>query len=301
MSEFNAPNIRFTDNSSRGGINLYFDFSGGEPLQFSPCWQSAGRRIQFIYLTPFQSLTLPEGINYIKVVIGRLHNIELNSLAAPFMVRSTKVTCTEVVTDRDFALIAIMTFSRDTPEQVTEAANLRFHGEYAEHLIWKTFHERFGHHIDIFRGKDCYMANGFHLRDEFGKDIVYVNPWACGKGIDLSTHDHSGAPSALAPAFAEIHWVLASGTPDGGMYQTNAPGHAERTYYPMSLGEEHGPFYNIDSLGLPILLDNGAVHYPWHGWQGGGNSSSGQSYDYVWAFEISIDFVESAAADRKPN
>ena len=301
MNDINEPNIAFTANSSRGGINLHFDLSNREALQCSPCWLSAGRRIQFIYLAPFQVFSLPEGTNYIKVITGRLHNIELNSLAAPFAVRSTQVARTEVVTDRHSALIALMTLTRDTPEHVTEVANLKFHGEYAEHLIWQTFHERFGRHIDIFKGKDCHMANGFHLRDEAGTDIVYVNPWACGKGVDLSTHNHGGTPSLLAPAFAEIHWVLASGTLDGGMYQTSAPGHAKRTCYPMNVGEEHGPFYNIDSRGLPVLLNNGAVDYPWHGWQGGENRLPGQRYDYVWAFEIGIDFVESAVVDQNPS
>ena len=35
-----------------------------------------------------------------------------------------------------------------------------------------------------------------------------------------------------------------------------------------------------------MLLDNGAVKYPWHGWQSGNDDQDLQSYDFVAAFEI---------------
>ena len=65
---------------------------------------------------------------------------------------------------------------------------------------------------------------GFHLLDGDGAEIAYVFFWTAGKGVDLSTHDHGHAPSALAPAFAEVHQVLHNGTGLGGMYRTEAPG-----------------------------------------------------------------------------
>ena len=36
----------------------------------------------------------------------------------------------------------------------------------------------------------------------------------------------------------------------------------------------------------PKLKANGAVDYPWHGWQAGTDDDSRQAYDFVAAFEI---------------
>ena len=68
----------------------------------------------------------------------------------------------------------------------------------------------------------------------------------------------------------------------------------ERVRTVMQAGEEHGPFFRLDeATGKPLLRPNGAVDYPWHGWQGGTDDQPGQAYDLVAAFEIYPEFVKA--------
>ena len=98
-------------------------------------------------------------------------------------------------------------------------------------------------------------------------------------------------PAARAPAFAETHWVFNSGAPGAGMYLCDAPG-ASRARFPMGRGQEHGPFFAVDPLThRPRMRANGAVEYPWHGWQGGQDDQPGEAYDFVAAFETNPDFA----------
>ena len=118
--------------------------------------------------------------------------------------------------------------------------------------------------------------------------------WAAGKGVDLSTHNHGRAPTPTSPAFAEVHLVLHNGTGRGGMYLTAEPGAPSRTRFPMQQGDEHGPFFTYDpATGAPRLRENGAVDYPWHGWEAGApdGEPKGQSYDVVAAFEITAPYA----------
>ena len=78
------------------------------------------------------------------------------------------------------------------------------------------------------------------------------------------------------------------------MYEISEPGAEKRVRHPMQLGDEHGPFYDRNASGRPVFRDNGAVQYPWHGWQGGNDEQSGQSYDFVAAFEINPDYIEAS-------
>ena len=56
-------------------------------------------------------------------------------------------------------------------------------------------------------------------------------------------------------------------------------------------GEEHGPFFAIEaSTGKAKLRENGAVDYPWHGWQAGEDDRPGQRYDLVCAYEITAPY-----------
>ncbi len=116
--------------------------------------------------------------------------------------------------------------------------------------------------------------------------------WAAGKGVDLSTHDHGRAPGPTSPAFAEVHWVLHNGTGSGGMYVTAEPGAPTRDRYPVPPGHEHGPFFAFDpDTGTPRLRANGAVDYPWHGWEAGSDDGDEQAYDVVAAFEITVPYA----------
>ena len=75
------------------------------------------------------------------------------------------------------------------------------------------------------------------------------------------------------------------------MYETAEPGAAERTRHPLLVGDEHGPYFDLDADGRPERHSNGAVKYPWHGWQGGQDDRPQQAYDYVAAFEINPDYI----------
>ena len=286
-------NIRLNTDNPRGGINLHFNLGAGATVQQSPSWTAAGRGVRFVRLPPGAAFKLPDGEHFAKVVLGELTNIDRTCLAAPFEVRATHVATDELVAGRDGALFALATLAEDAPRDLSDMAALRFAGERSECLQWQRFDEKFAGVIDFFDGKDCHMANGFHLLDERGIEVAYVNPWTCGKGVDLSTHNHGHAPSAQGPAFAEVHWVLAAATPASGMYVTSKPGAPDRVRHPMGLGDEHGPFYDRDATGRPMFRENGAVQYPWHGWRGGDDDTPGQRYDFVLAFEINPDYIEA--------
>ena len=86
-----------------------------------------------------------------------------------------------------------------------------------------------------------------------------------------------------------MHWVFHNGTGSGGMYETAEPGAPSRDRYPVPPGHEHGPFFAFDpDTGTPRLRANGAVDYPWHGWEAGSDDGDGQAYDVVAAFEITV-------------
>lgn len=293
MEMLAQPNTPMSISNPRGGVEVRFDLCSDVPLQQSPCWAVAGRHLRFIRLAAQQSLSLPVGQNYLKVILGGLSQPARTCLAAPFSVRSTLVETNTVVAGDEGVLLALVNVTADTPRQISAMSQLQFDGEHSEALAWRKFEDRFAGLTDFFDGKDCYMADGFHLLDETGTEIVYVNPWSCGKGVDLSTHNHGHAPSDMSPAFAEVHWVLAASTETSGMYETAEPGAPQRRYHPMGLGDEHGPFYDRDAGGRPQLRDNGAVQYPWHGWQGGEDGESSQRYDFVAAFEINPNLIEA--------
>jgi hypothetical protein len=84
--------------------------------------------------------------------------------------------------------------------------------------------------------------------------------------------------------------VLNNGTGKAGMYETQGPDADARKVHVMQRGDEHGPFFEHEA-GKPVMLDNGAIKYPWHGWQSGNDDQRAQSYDLVAAFEISPDYT----------
>jgi hypothetical protein len=163
-------------------------------------------------------------------------------------------------------------------------------GPLAEALTWQTFEDRYRAFTPFFNGADCHLVPGFHLLDGDGAEIAYVFFWTAGKGVDLSTHNHGNTPNPVAPAFAEVHQVIYNGTGKGGMYTTPEPGAAERTRLLLQPGEEHGPFFVTGANGKAKLKDNGAVEYPWHGWQAGDDGKPGQAYDLVCAYEITAPY-----------
>ena len=277
--------------TERPGINIAI--GDGEAPVVSDVWGMGSWTIQFVRLDAGQRFELDHAAvtTYVKVVTGHLTEPDRRAYAAPRVVRDTSVAGSRVVAGAEGAVFCVFTGPQeDVP--IRRLDLLRFRGPHDEALRWTTFEQRYGGVTQFFDGLDAHLAPGFHLLDADGAEIAYVFVWAAGKGVDLSTHDHGRAPSATAPAFAEVHWVVANGTGEGGMYETAAPGAAHRDRYPVRRGQEHGPFFYLDPDGRrPRLRENGAVDYPWHGWEAGPDDGGGQAYDVVVAFEITTPYA----------
>ena len=287
------PNALLANHGKRPGLKIMLDSRGpaGEPV-VSHVWSVAGWDVQFARLHGGQSLPLDQdaGRVHVKVVTGELANIGRKSFADKFAVRDTEVNAGELRAGRRGAIFAVFTETAEVADNVRSMAELTIQGPMDEAFEWLRFDEKFGAFTDFFDGMEAYMSPGFHLLDENLAEVAYVNLWTAGKGVDLSTHNHGNDPSPAAPAFAEAHWVFNNGAPGAGMYLCDEPG-APRTRFPMRRGQEHGPFFAINPKGRPVLRPNGAVEYPWHGWQAGEDDGTGQAFDFVAAFEIYPDFV----------
>jgi hypothetical protein len=267
----------------------------------SPIWSSGGWTVQFVRLDPQQRWAVDHvaGTVYVKVVTGSLDSPGLSAYPVVGEVRSTQVTGADVTAGPHGATFAVLTATAGVPSLVSDMASLTYSGPLADHLDWQTFEDRYHAFTPFFDGLDAYLAPGFHLLDAAGDEVAHVFVWTAGKGVDLSTHNHGRPPSPTAPAFAEVHWVLHNGTGAGGMYETPEPGSPVRHRTPMAQGTEHGPFFRFDpSTGRPVHRDNGAVDYPWHGWEAGTDGAAGQSYDVVMAFEITAPYADVLVGHR---
>ena len=288
-----APSVQLELSQHREGLDLAFGHaasgSTAAGTRVSDVWSVAGWTLQFVQLAPRQTLALDEATAkvYIKVVAGRLANLDRSPFAAPRQIRGTLVEHRSVDADDEGALFAVLTQTGDAADHIRSMDQLVFAGPCEEVFRWQSFEDKFGTFTDLFDGADAHIVPGFHLLDATGAEIAYVHFWTAGKGVDLSTHNHANNPSPLAPAFAEVHWVFSNGTDSGGMYECEAPGALTRERYPMQRGEEHGPFFVSDpATGMAMLRENGAVEYPWHGWQAGTDGDEGQAFDFVAAFEL---------------
>ena len=274
----------------RGGLSV--SVPQGQ-LAASPVWRLGGFAIQFVSLPALADLEVDAKTHpvYLKVMTGEVDAGGRRAFPPIGAVTSTRLEADTVHAIED-AVLCIVTDTSDAPSSITDMDQLTMQGALAEHCQWQSFEEKFAAVTDIFNGLEAYMVPGFHLLDEAGEEIAYVHFWTTGQGVDVSTHNHGQDPSPQAPAFAEVHLVLRNGTGAGAMYQCDAPDATERVRTPIQTGEEHGPFFHIDNAtGAPKLRPNGAVDYPWHGWQGGQNGTSGQVYDLVAAFEISPNYA----------
>ena len=282
--------------TDRLGLNIHMCESAAPVV--SDVWTMGGWRIQFVRLDPGQRHPLDQsaGTVYVKVVTGRLVDLDRSAYAAPKVVRSTRVDADHVEAGPKGALFTVFTATPAVPAKVTSMDQLTFGGPLADRLPWGTFEQRYTTFTPFFDGLDASLAPGFHLLDAEGDEITHLFVWTAGKGVDLSTHNHGRPPSPTAPAFAEVHWVVHNGTGGGGMYETAEPGAPHRDRWPVQQGEEHGPFFFFDpSTGAPKLRENGAVDYPWHGWEAGTDAGPGQSYDVVAAFEITAPYADVLA------
>ncbi len=167
-------------------------------------------------------------------------------------------------------------------------------GPYDDIIQWDRFDQsHIGKNIPYFRGLDAHILPGLHLLDDAGDEIVYVHFWTAGKGVDMSAHDHSNTPSPTARVFTETHFVLNNGTGNGGMYACSGDDIHDRSLRTMQRGEDHGPYWAVDSeTGMPLLRENGSIDYGFHGWQAGNDEDEGQAYDLVAAFELNPDYSQ---------
>jgi hypothetical protein len=291
-----APNVSMSADNPRGGIDLCFDLTAEKTIQLSEVWTIAGWEIRFMFLPPHQMLELEGKTHYLKVIVGELANLGRTCFAENYSVRSTLLEKPQVSSGAHGLLCALLTETPDLLPNIHDMSDCVFAGPMAQHLEWKSFRERFGASTDYFEQLDNHMADGFHLLDLKESEITYVNFWTCGKNGDVSTHNHAQDPSPLGPAFAEIHLVLNNGSGNAGMYKTEGPDSDAREVFVMKRGDEHGPFFEHHA-GKPVFLGNGAVRYPWHGWQSGNDDKDIQSYDLVAAFEINPDYVSMPKSD----
>lgn len=288
-----TPNVAASKHPTRFGVSLAMGPGAGTLI--SPVWTMAGWTLQFVRLAAGETLAVDRGQGevFVKVVHGALSNPARKVYPDVGAVLSTRLDSDTVTAGPNSALLAIYTRTKAAPAEISDVAQLGVEGPLAEALTWQTFEERYTRLTPYFDGLDCHLVPGFHLLDDAGAEIAYVFFWTAGKGVDLSTHNHGHTPSEQAPAFAEVHQVLYNGTGQGGMYSTAEPGAPERERLPMQTGEEHGPFFAIDpATGMAKLRENGAVEYPWHGWQGGEDGESGQRYDLVCAYEITVPYSQ---------
>lgn len=290
-----TPTIAATKHPTRFGVSLAMGAAAGTAL--SPVWTMAGWTLQFVRLAAGETLAIDpsQGDVFVKVVHGALADPARKVYPEVGALLPTQIDGDSVTAGPESALLAIYIRTPAAPAELTDVAELEIEGPLAEALEWQTFEDRYTHVTPYFDGLDAYLVPGFHLLDDDGAEIAYVFFWTAGKGVDLSTHNHGHKPSDAAPAFAEVHQVLYNGTGKGGMYTTAEPGAPERDRLPMQTGEEHGPFFVIDpDTGMAKQRENGAVEYPWHGWQGGDDDEPGQRYDLVCAYEITVPYSQVA-------
>lgn len=289
-----SSNVVLEDHPARDGLVLMMTTT---EVSVSSAWSMGAFDIQFVGLPEGESLRLnrPAHPVYLKVISGEISEGHRRAFPAPGTTTST-VHAEDIISAIEPTVLCLISDSETGGRTVTAMDQLSVSGPESERFSWQTFDERFGAFTSVFAGLDAHMLSGFHLRSSEGSDIAYAHFWTTGKGADASTHNHAQDPSPSVPAFAEIHLVLRNGTGEGGMYhcETRDAPAQERVRTVMQAGEEHGPFFRLDeATGKPLLRPNGAVDYPWHGWQGGTDDQPGQAYDLVAAFEIYPEFVKA--------
>jgi hypothetical protein len=125
--------------TTRTGINIFIG-EGAAPV-ISDTWSVGGWNIQFVRLDAGQSFALNHsaGAVHIKVVTGRLANINRGAYAQDKVVRNTKVTEAEVVAGPDGAVFTVFTGTAQVPKKVTSMSQLAYSGPLANELSWITF------------------------------------------------------------------------------------------------------------------------------------------------------------------
>ena len=286
-------NLGITAKVSSGRVGLDLTISplpDGIPYAASDVWTLGGWKLQFVHIGPGQRLKLnqADGTIYIKVILGDLTNLEQQRFAPFKQTRDTVVTTDFVDAGVAGALVTVIIETSTVAANIHSMDEVTFKGPFSEEFEWVQFDQsHIGKSIPYFKGLDAHLLPGFHLLDTQGDEIIYVHFWSAGKGVDMSPHDHSLAPTKNAPAFTETHWVFNNGTGKGGMYDCDPTDRKKRTYITMQRGQDHGPFWAInEDTGMPRFRENGAIEFGFHGWQAGNDNEPQQAYDLVGAFEM---------------
>jgi hypothetical protein len=282
--------------SIRGGLDLAMpDLDRAAAPAVSETWtMGQSWTLQFASLPPMGRMTLDDlqGKVHLKVITGSLPSASLSLFAPPLTVRSTQVSADIIEAGPDGARIAILVELPTAPATIHSMDALRVNGPQSDRLTFARFDEtELGRQVPAFQGLDAHFMPAFHILDTDGTQILFFHIWTTGKGVDLTPHDHSGAPTRDNPAFVETHWVFNNGTGRGGMYACDAQGQ-DRQGIVIQRGEEHGPFFKVDPARNALLRrDDGSILYGFHGWQAGNDDQPGQAYDVVGAFELNPDYA----------
>jgi len=143
--------------------------------------------------------------------------------------------------------------------------------------------------------RDFYNLTGFHFRFlETKVNLCHMQFWTAAKDVNCGVHNHAG------DVFLEVHVSLFPGTGNGGMWRVmdgvyvdpNDPNAVPPEYFdklPLGKLEQHGGFWDRNSVGAPTRRDNSAsVSYPWHKWQAGDEADA---LDIWTAFEFNPDLI----------
>ena len=92
----------------------------------------------------------------------------------------------------------------------------------------------------------------------------------------------------VLPASIAASAASSAAVPDEANRTTSASGYVATAIRPSA------PLA-VAPTGAPRRRENGAVDYPWHGWEAGTDTVPGQAYDVVAAFEITAPFADVLA------
>ncbi len=281
-----APDARIRMSGNGYGVQIFFNPDDEYAISITPLWEMAGWQMRFAQLAPGAVVGLDKttGENYVKVITGKLSNINRDAFTAAKQTRSTRVDEDFIQADDEGAIVAIMTRTKAAPDIISDMKQVKITGPAQEVLSWvncETYN--WG---PQFKDLPFYNLRGMQIINGKGKRVCNVQFWTAGKGVNCADHDHSDLN--LDNTFCEIHLGMSNGTGKGGMVYYDAD--EREVFLPLQTGEEHGPFWDFNvPTGKPVVAHAGAVKYGPHRWQGGEQRvtpGEQDAFDLWAAFEI---------------
>ncbi|MFC1594469.1 M20/M25/M40 family metallo-hydrolase, partial [Candidatus Omnitrophota bacterium] len=258
-------NYRGETECERGGVTIQFSAPEFRAVDSSAAWNMAGWQMRFVQLAPHAQLKLDQasGTIYVKVITGRLTNINRGAFAEPKAKRTTLVVEEFIEAGVEGAIVAVMVKTDKAPDAISKMEQVAVTGSKAELLHWNRV-DSYDWGREAFADMPFYNLPGFQIKNAQGKEIAYIQFWSAGKGVNCGMHNHSNAPTKNAPTFCEVHLGMFNGTGQGGMVDEQG------TLLIILEGDEHGRYWEIDpETRKPVLRENGAVYYDMHRWQAG--------------------------------